>query len=215
MTGERALQAQVRRIRACRLCVESPIKAPLPHTPRPILRVTQRAKLAIFSQAPGLRAHEADLPFKDPSGVRLRAWLGLGEDDFYDDAFLAIAPMGFCFPGYDAKGGDLPPRRECAPAWRADLIPRLTGLKLALLVGGYAQAWHLGALAGRNLTESVQRWETILQTTSDAGLGYLPLPHPSWRNNGWLKANPWFEQELLPELQTRVRTLLNDHRRIE
>ncbi|MEO1282162.1 MAG: uracil-DNA glycosylase family protein [Pseudomonadota bacterium] len=209
--GARALAAYVKRIRACRVCIEQPVRAPLPHKPRPILRVTQSARLGLFSQAPGIRAHEADLPFKDPSGVRLRAWLGLDEDTFYDADFLAIAPMGFCFPGYDAKGGDLPPRRECAPTWRADLLPQLAGLELALLVGSYAQRWHLGSLAGKTLTDTVKNWETILDSSAAFGPAYLPLPHPSWRNNGWLKTNPWFEAELVPELQRRVQALLAAH----
>ncbi|MEL7049703.1 MAG: uracil-DNA glycosylase family protein, partial [Pseudomonadota bacterium] len=140
-------------------------------------------------------------------------WLGLGEADFYDAEFLAIAPMGFCFPGYDAKGGDRPPRRECAPQWRRGLVDQLVGLELALLVGRYAQEWHLGPLARPTLTETVRDWDTILKVTAQSGIGYVPMPHPSWRNNGWLKANPWFEADLVPELKSRVRGLLDAHRR--
>lgn len=143
----------------------------------------------------------------DPSGVRLRDWLGMGEELFYDADFLAIAPMGFCFPGHDAKGGDRPPRQECAPAWRAELMAHLQGLELALLVGRYAQTWHLGPLARPTVTETVRDWRDILETTRADGLAYLPLPHPSWRNNAWIKANPWFESELLPELKARVAEL--------
>lgn len=130
--------------------------------------------------------------------------MGLGDADFYDTRLVAIAPMGFCFPGYDAKGGDLPPRRECAPAWRRELLSHLDGLELVLLVGSYAQTWHLGPLAGANLTETVRDWKRILRETSEAGPSCLPLPHPSWRNNAWIKANPWFEAELLADLQARV-----------
>lgn len=210
--ADEALAGLVRRIRSCRICVEQPLRLPLPHQPRPIVRVSRCARLAVFGQAPGIRAHDANLPFKDPSGVRLRDWMGLNEDDFYNTDIVAIAPMGFCFPGYDSKGGDLPPRRECAPAWRRDLLGRLDGLKLALLVGGYAQKWHLGARAGRNLTETVRDFARILEETEPEGLAYLPLPHPSWRNNGWIKANAWFERDLLPELRRRVKNAVSGPR---
>ncbi|MEM1371384.1 MAG: uracil-DNA glycosylase family protein [Pseudomonadota bacterium] len=200
-------------VRACRICRDTPTaKHPLPQEPRPILRVSHHARLAVFSQAPGLRAHTADLPFMDPSGVRLRAWMQLSEADSYDEDFLAIAPMGFCFPGYDAKGGDLPPRRECAPVWRERVLTHLPNVKLALLVGGYSQKWHLRSLAGRNLTETVRDWKRIISNTDERGLTYLPMPHPSWRNNHWLKKNPWFEGELLPELRNRIAHLLRDHK---
>lgn len=202
--GDAALDEIVARIRACRICVEHPNRRPLPHAPRPVLRVDRRAPLAVFSQAPGIRAHDAGLPFKDPSGVRLRAWMGIDEATFYDPRLLAIAPMGFCFPGYDAKGGDLPPRRECAPAWRQELLRHLDRLELVLLVGSYAQNWHLGPLAGSNLTETVRDWRRIAAETGRSGPVAVPLPHPSWRNNGWLKANPWFEAELLQDLRARV-----------
>lgn len=204
---DEALGDLVARIRSCRICIDSPRRDPLPHQPRPVLRVDRRARLAVFSQAPGIRAHEAALPFMDPSGVRLRAWMGVDEATFYDTRCVAIAPMGFCFPGYDAKGGDLPPRRECAPAWRAELLGHLDRLRLVLLVGSYAQKWHLGPIAGANLTETVRDWQRILEETERTGPACLPLPHPSWRNNGWLKANPWFEAELVPELQARVSRL--------
>jgi len=190
-------------IGACRICVEAPIRRPLPHDPNPILQVGRHARIAIFSQAPGIRAHRSSRPFMDPSGVRLRAWLDVDEATFYDADKFIIAPMGFCFPGYDAKGGDLPPRRECAPRWRDTLMARLPRLRLALLVGSYAHAWHLGGLAQASSRETVRRWRNILDATSEPA--YLPMPHPSWRNNAWLKANPWFEAELLPELRTRVR----------
>jgi len=188
------LDALLAEVRACRVC-------PLPQTPKPILQAGEGARVAIFSQAPGNLADKGGKPFMDPSGVRLRDWLGLGEEIFYDREKLAIVPMGFCFPGYDAKGGDLPPRTECAPLWRERVLERLPDLKVAVLVGGYAQKWHLGAARGRTLTETVTRWR-------EYGPFYTPIVHPSWRNNAWLKRNPWFEAELVPELRARVRRAL-------
>lgn len=187
-------------IRACRVCAETPLREPLPHEPRPVLQVSSTARIAIFSQAPGLRVHESGRPFSDASGVRLREWLGIGEEVFYDAAKVAIAPMGFCFPGYDANGGDLPPRRECAPLWRARLMAAMPRVEVSVLVGGYAQAFHLPD-AGRSLTAVVARWR-------DYAPKYFPTPHPSWRNNGWLKRNSWFEAELLPALRRTVRAAL-------
>ncbi len=143
------------------------------------------------------------MPFTDPSGVRLRQWMGVTDDEFYDVSRIAIIPMGFCFPGLDAKGGDLPPRRECAPLWRERLMAALPNLELMLLVGQYAQRWHLGADVARDLTSTVQRWREI--TAQAAGPVMVPLPHPSWRNNAWIKRNPWFDAELLPWLQQTVR----------
>lgn len=183
-------------VRACRLCRDTPAGAPLPHEPRPVLQVSATARLAIFGQAPGVRVHASGRPFTDPSGVRLRQWLGLGEDVFYDPALVAIVPMGFCFPGLDAKGGDLPPRRECAPRWRNRIMALMPQIKTSVLVGSYAQAWHLDR-AGGGLTQTVSRWR-------DVAPRYFPTPHPSWRNNAWLKKNSWFEAELLPELQAAV-----------
>lgn len=192
-------------IRTCRLCVEQPRKGapPLPHAPNPIFQIGPAARLCIASQAAGTRAHASSTPFMDPSGVRLREWLGVTEDEFYDPARVAIVPMGFCFPGQDAKGGDLPPRKECAPVWRQRVFDALPQLELILLVGRYAQTWHLGKRAAPTLTETVARWR-------DYGPHYLPLPHPSWRNNVWLKQNPWFAEEVLPELQQRVRALMKE-----
>lgn len=200
----RRLERLAAEVRACRICRDAPGAAPrLPHEPRPVLRPSTTARLAVFSQAPGARVHASGVPFTDPSGVRLRAWMGLGDAAFYDIGRVAIVPMGFCFPGQDAKGGDLPPRRECAIAWRARLMAAMPQLELALLVGGYAQAWHLPAgLAAGGLTSTVARWRDIAAVTSAPV--YVPLPHPSWRNNGWLKRNPWFEAELLPWLRERV-----------
>lgn len=170
------------------------------HAPRPILQVGAGAKIAIFSQAPGNIAHQKGKPFYDPSGVRLRAWMGLDEDTFYDVDTVAIAPMGFCFPGYDKNGGDLPPLRPCAERWRARLMAALPDFELILLVGGYAQKWHLGARARKTLTETVAAWR-------DYGPVHVPMPHPSWRNNGWLKKNPWFERDLLAHVRGRVAAL--------
>lgn len=198
---EPRLEPLLAAIRACRLCVERPAGPPLPHEPRPVLQVSKSARLAIFSQAPGARVHESGRPFTDASGDRLRDWLGIGPDIFYDDTKVAIVPMGFCFPGYDANGSDLPPRKECAPAWRASLMAAMPKIKVAVLVGGYAQRWHLNR-AG-SLTQTVRQWR-------DYAPAFFPTPHPSWRNNGWLKENPWFETELLPELRRAVSAALGE-----
>ena len=201
-----ALDRLVAEIRACRVCVEAPEGPPLPHEPRPVLRVNATARLAVVGQAPGTRVHASGVPFSDPSGVRLRAWMGVSAEEFYDVRRVAIIPMGFCFPGLDAKGGDLPPRRECAKLWRARLLARVRELELVLLVGGYAQRWHLGLEASASLTGTVRNWRQIFERRGPPR--YVPLPHPSWRNNAWLKANPWFEAELLPRLRQDVRRLL-------
>ena len=203
----RDLDAIVAEIRACRLCRDHPAGAPLPHEPRPVLRVSATARIGVFSQAPGTRVHASGKPFTDPSGVRLRAWMGVTDDEFYDATRIAIVPMGFCFPGLDAKGGDLPPRRECAPLWRARLMAALPQLELILLVGQYAQRWHLGAEARSSLTDTVDRWREIAARPGAPVL--VPLPHPSWRNNGRIKRNPWFEGELLPWLRDAVRESLS------
>ena len=163
------------------------------------------ARLCIASQAPGTRAHRTGMPFMDPSGVRLRSWLGLDEAAFYDAQNVAIVPMGSCFPGLDANGGDRPPRRECAERWRSELFAGLPDLDLILVIGQYAQAWHLGKLEG-GLTGTVRRWREILSAPRRPRV--LPLPHPSWRNNGWLKREPWFEAELLPVLKAEVTRVL-------
>lgn len=198
-----ALDALVAGIRACRRCRDDPIGRPLPHEPRPVLRVSSTARIGIFGQAPGTRVHASGTPFTDPSGVRLRTWMGVPDDVFYDVSRVAIVPMGFCFPGLDAKGGDLPPRRECAPLWRDRLMRALPRLELVLLVGQYAQRWHLGPEARAGLTGTVERWREIVVRPGSPVL--VPLPHPSWRNNAWIKRNPWFEAELLPWLREEVR----------
>ena len=200
--SETAFDDTAARLRACRLCRDAPrYGAPLPQEPRPIVQGSATARLCIASQAPGTRAHRTGIPFMDPSGLRLRAWLGLDEAAFYDAGRVAIVPMGACFPGLDAKGGDRPPRRECAPTWRTALFAGLPDLELILVIGQYAQAWHLGR-GEDGLTGTVLRWREILREPRRPRV--LPLPHPSWRNNGWLKRHPWFEAELLPVLKDEV-----------
>jgi uracil-DNA glycosylase len=202
------IDALAERLRACRICRDSPRHGPaLPHEPRPIFQVGPTARLCIASQAPGARAHASGKPFYDPSGVRLRAWLGLDEAAFYDARRVAIVPMGACFPGLDAHGGDRPPRRECAEVWRVPLLGALPRLELILVIGGYAQAWHLGESFRDGLTGTVKRWRGILAEPRRPRV--LPLPHPSWRNNGWLRKNPWFEAELLPVLRERVQAIVS------
>ncbi len=192
-----ALATLLARIRACRIC-----EAELPHGVRPVLRASATARLCIVGQAPGIRVHDSGIPFNDPSGERLRDWMGVDRDTFYDETRIAIVPMGFCFPGYDASGADKPPRRECAAHWRAALFAQLPRFPLTLAIGGYAQRWHLGEAAKRNVSETVLAWR-------DYRPAVIPLPHPSWRNNAWLKKNPWFEHDLLPYLRARVRRALS------
>jgi uracil-DNA glycosylase len=199
---ERVLAA----IRACRICVEAPQGKPLPHEPRPVLRASATARLAVCSQAPGTKVHLSGTPFTDRSGDRLREWMGVSPDEFYDEARVAIVPMGFCFPGQDANGADLPPRKECARLWHGALFAALPQLELVLAVGSYAQAFHLGEAAATSLQETMLGWRKHLKRQQRPRV--LPLPHPSWRNNKWLTDNPWFEQELLPVLRRQVRGLL-------
>lgn len=194
-------------IRACRICVEEPRGRPLPHEPRPVVVGSPTARVLIAGQAPGTRVHASGLPFDDRSGDRLRDWLEVDRATFYDPACFAIVPMGFCFPGLDAKGGDLPPRRECAPTWRDQLLARMPQIELVLVIGQYAQAWHLGADRRTTLTETVRDWRRLLDR--DLHPRVLPLPHPSWRNTGWLKRNPWFERDLLPVLREEIRRHLS------
>jgi len=200
--GRRRLAALSEAIRICRICRDAPHGKPLPHEPRPVFRVSATATVCIASQAPGTRVHASGTPFTDASGDRLRTWMGVDSDTFYDVSRIAILPMGFCFPGLDAGGGDLPPRRECAPVWRAELFAALPRIEFVLAVGSYAHVWHLGPLIRPTLTETVAAWREIMAATATPTV--LPLPHPSWRNNGWLKRNAWFEGELLPVLRHEV-----------
>jgi uracil-DNA glycosylase len=190
------------RVRACRLCVVDPHGKPLPHEPRPVFVLSTTAKILIAGQAPGTRVHATGVPFNDPSGDRLRDWLGASRDQFYDADLFAILPMGFCFPGLDVHGGDLPPRRECAPAWRMQLLAAMPRIELVIAIGAYAQRWHLGGRRLPSLTATVQAWRDVF--ARDTTPRVLPLPHPSWRNSGWLKRNPWFEADLLPVLKREV-----------
>lgn len=185
-------------IAACRVCRDNPVGKPLPHEPRPVAVLSTTARILISGQAPGLRVHESGIPFNDASGDRLRQWLNVDRTQFYDPDKFAVMGMGFCFPGYDAHGSDLPPRKECAPLWRARAVAVMPQIELVLAVGGYAQAWHLALKPGGSMTETVRDWRRHLER------GVLPLPHPSWRNTGWIRKNPWFETELLPELRRLV-----------
>lgn len=198
----RALDRLLADISRCRECVDAPRGRPLPHEPRPVLRVSRSARLAIVGQAPGTRVHASGVPFSDPSGVRLREWMGLEDAEFYDASRVAIIPMGFCFPGLTPGGGDLPPRRECAALWRPRLFALLPNLELVLLLGLHAQRWHLGPACGASLDETVRDFRRVLAYSSRPK--FLPLPHPSWRNSGWIRRNPWFESDLLPVLRKEI-----------
>jgi uracil-DNA glycosylase len=204
------LERMLAAIRSCRKCIEDPQGNPLPYEPRPVLRASTTARLAICSQAPGTLVHASGTPFTDRSGDRLRDWLGVTPQEFYDEGRVAIVPMGFCFPGQDAKGADLPPRRECAPLWREDLFALLPQIELVLAVGSYAQAWHLKTQANGTLTDTMRDWRRHLRSKRRPRV--LPLPHPSWRNNAWLKDSPWFEEDLVPVLRREVRRLLKTQR---
>jgi uracil-DNA glycosylase len=187
------------RIAACRLCAPRFAATVTHHAPRPIVWFRPGARILIASQAPGARAHESGIPFNDPSGNRLRDWMGLGRNEFYNRSKVAIVPMGFCFPGYDAKGGDIPPPAICAQTWRHEALSVLPDLGVMLVIGGTAQAWHFGKGA---VTERVRDWRAHAPRL-------FALPHPSWRNTSWLKANPWFAEEVLPALRARIREVLD------
>lgn len=201
MTDE--LDLLTAQIRACRICVEQPRARPLPQEPRPVVVASKTARILIAGQAPGTRVHASGIPFDDASGDRLRDWLGVSRAEFYDPTKFANIPMGFCFPGQDAKGGDLPPRRECAPRWRKPLIDLMPQIELVLAVGLYAQAWHIGTARSTSLGETVRNWRAVYDAASQPRI--IPLPHPSWRNTGWLKRNPWFGTDLLPFLKSEIR----------
>jgi len=190
-----SLETLLRDIRACAICA-----ADLPLGPRPVLQVSDSARILIVGQAPGRRVHESGIPFNDPSGDRLRDWMAIDRETFYDPAKVAIIPMGFCFPG-SGKSGDLPPRPECAAHWRDRLMARLGDIGLTLIIGQYAIAWHLRESRKKTLTETVRSWR-------DYWPDHMVLPHPSPRNNIWLRKNPWFADDLLPHLKTRVQNLL-------
>jgi uracil-DNA glycosylase len=190
----------IEEIGACRLCAGRFAATATRHVPRPVAWFRPGAQVLVAGQAPGARVHESGRPFTDRSGARLRDWMGVTEAEFYDRGRVAVVPMAFCFPGYDAKGADLPPPPICAATWRARVMASLGAVPLTLLVGGAAIRWHLGL---RDVTAAVADWR------GPAARDVFPLPHPSWRNTGWLKRHPWFEAELLPALRTRVREVMD------
>ncbi len=183
-------------IRSCQTCA-----ADLPLGPRPIVRGKQTARILIIGQAPGTRVHETGVPWDDKSGDRLRDWMDVPSDVFYDESRIAIMPMGFCYPGRADKGGDLPPRSECAPLWHEALLAHWTNRELTLLVGSYAQNYYLRGKTTKTMTDTVGNWRAYLPAI-------IPTPHPSWRSGLWLKKNSWFEADVLPELRKRVSNLL-------
>lgn len=200
--SEKGFSAFARAVNDCRLCAEDFARSATAHAPRPVFWVQPSARVLIAGQAPGARVHESGRPFTDPSGDRLREWLGLDAATFYDRDRVAILPMAFCFPGYDAKGSDLPPPALCAATWRARTLAELTKVEVTFLVGGYAHAWHLGRAAVKGgVTATVAAWR-------DHAPAIFPLPHPSWRNTAWLKRNPWFAAELLPAARRRLKGVL-------
>lgn len=189
------LETLLRDVRACRLC-----EAELPLGPNPVVHLSGSARLLIIGQAPGTRVHDTGIPWNDPSGDRLREWLQMDRETFYDSSRVAIMPMGFCYPG-KGKSGDLPPRPECAPQWHQRLLQAMPEISLTLLVGDYAQRYYLGREAARlTLTERVKRWQNYQPA-------YFPLVHPSPRNRLWLSRNPWFETEVIPALRHRLQCL--------
>ena len=185
----------INQIKSCTLC--DPY---LPEGANPVFQASPKARILIAGQAPGIRVHRSSIPFNDPSGERLRNWMGIESLIFYDPGKIAIIPMGFCYPG-TGKSGDLPPRPECAKTWRQPLLERLPNIKLTLVIGQHAIAWHLGKRQQKNLTQTVQNWKAYGPET-------MPLPHPSPRNNVWIKKNPWFSEEVLPALRKSVVALL-------
>lgn len=195
ITRTASLDALKKAAAACRLC-----EPHLPLGPRPVFQVSRKARILVAAQAPGTRVHETGITFNDPSGDRLRDWMGIDRELFYNPEQFAILPMGFCYPGRGTSG-DLPPRQECALAWRQHFLDRLPNIQLSLIIGQYAQGWHFRESPHRTLTERVRDWQSF-----PASL--IPLPHPSPRNNIWLRRNPWFEEELVPDLRRRVASVL-------
>lgn len=193
-----SLEALLAKVRACKACVKE-----LPLGPRPVLRAQGTARVLIVGQAPGIKVHQTGIPWNDPSGDRLRQWLNLDRAMFYDESRIAIIPMGLCYPGRAARGGDQPPRSECAGLWFERLLACLPGIELTLLIGSYAQRWYLGERVKATLTETVRAWREYSPQ-------YIPAPHPSFRNNFWLRQNPWFEQEVVPSMRARVHALLGE-----
>lgn len=185
------MQELLSEIRKCEVC-----KAHLPLGPRPIVAAHHDSKIVIIGQAPGTKVHETGIPWDDPSGRQLRKWLGVSDEEFYDETKIALVPMGFCYPG-KGKGGDLPPRPECAPLWHERLFIKMKKLELIIVIGTYAQKEYLNGKTEKNLTETVKAYQSYLPK-------YFPLPHPSPRNRFWLRKNPWFEKEVVPELQRRI-----------
>ena len=187
-------------IASCALCHDRFAQTATRHRPRPVVWFAPGARILIAGQAPGLRVHATGRPFNDPSGVRLREWMNLSEDVFYDRSRIAIVPMAFCFPGYSESGSDLPPPAVCAETWRSDVLDMLPDIQLTLVIGGYAMRYHLGRKLP--VTDAVRNWQ-------DHDKGLFVLPHPSWRNTGWIKRNPWFSKEILPRLREQVKDVLN------
>jgi len=192
--SSRALKQLLSEVRACRTC-----EAQLPLGPRPVVRASNTARILIIGQAPGTRVHQTGIPWNDPSGERLRDWMQIDRDLFYDEEHIAIIPMGFCYPG-KGKSGDLPPRPECAPQWHQRLLAEMPALRLTVLIGQYAQKYYLES-GRRSLTETVQDWQACLPE-------HFPLPHPSPRNIRWFRNNPWFENEVLPAFREHIRRAL-------
>ena len=187
------------KIQACCICKDRFKQTKTAHEPRPIVWFGKTVRILIAGQAPGARVHESGRPFTDRSGDRLREWMGISDEDFYDTQVTGILPMAFCFPGYNASGSDLPPPKICATTWRQPALEEIGKVPLTLLIGSYAQNWHLGNKMP--VSERVLAWKSYAPNV-------FPLPHPSWRNTGWLKRNPWFEEELLPVLRERVKDVL-------
>ena len=190
-----ALKKLAKQVSACDICAEH-----LPFDPNPVVRPSTTAKILIVGQAPGTKVHQTGIPWNDPSGNKLREWMGVDSETFYDNQRIAIMPMGFCYPG-KGKSGDMPPRPECAPYWHPKLMKHMSQIQLTLLIGQYSQKYYLGKLAKRTLTETVQAWQEYAP-------GYLPMPHPSPRNKLWLKKNPWFERDVVLQLRKRIKKLL-------